>query len=240
MNSKKKIFLGLFSVLVVIFAGFTIWAYTPPAPMTQALEALKSDVYVEVIDEKWIEFRPKGHTPQVGFIIYPGGRVDPRSYAPLAKEIAKSGFLVIITRVPFNLAFFAPNSATPVIAFHSEIQKWVIGGHSLGGAFASNYALKNQLAGLVLWASYPVSNISAYQGKVISIYGSEDGLLSQAELEKSKTTLPSSTIWVVIEGGNHAYFGYYGEQAGDNPAKITREQQQAQIANATISFLQSI
>ncbi len=240
MVTKKKIIFGVVLVLVIVVGGFTIWAYTPPAPMQEAIDALRPDDQIEVINEKWIEFRPKSPTSELGFIIYPGGRVDPRSYAPLAREIAKSGFLVIIAKIPFNLAVFAPNVATPIIDAHKEINKWVIGGHSLGGAFGSSYAYDNTLAGIVLWASFPAKNISDFQGKVISIYGSEDGLLSQEELEKSKTTLPASTIWVEIQGGNHAYFGYYGEQSGDKPAKITREQQQALIANATISFLQTM
>ena len=32
----------------------------------------------------------------------------------------------------------------------------------------------------------------------------------------------------VIEGGNHAYFGNYGEQAGDSVGEISREEQQSQ------------
>ena len=31
--------------------------------------------------------------------------------------------------------------------------------------------------------------------------------------------------WIEIEGGNHAFFGSYGEQAGDGIATITRQSQ---------------
>jgi len=42
---------------------------------------------------------------------------------------------------------------------------------------------------------------------------------------------------VAIEGGNHAQFGWYGPQAGDNPATISREAQQEQIIEATVELL---
>ena len=40
-----------------------------------------------------------------------------------------------------------------------------------------------------------------------------------------------------IEGGNHAYFGNYGEQAGDGQATISRDDQQEQTAEAIASML---
>jgi hypothetical protein len=45
---------------------------------------------------------------------------------------------------------------------------------------------------------------------------------------------------VPIEGGNHAQFGWYGTQAGDGQATISREAQQAQIVDATTALLASV
>jgi hypothetical protein len=42
---------------------------------------------------------------------------------------------------------------------------------------------------------------------------------------------------MAIEGGNHAQFGWYGDQAGDLPAEISREVQQEQIVAASIALL---
>jgi hypothetical protein len=50
-----------------------------------------------------------------GFIVYPGGRVDFRSYAPIARAIASEGYLVVMTRSPINLAVFGVNIANDVI-----------------------------------------------------------------------------------------------------------------------------
>ncbi|MBN2882364.1 MAG: hypothetical protein JXN10_02475, partial [Clostridia bacterium] len=40
-----------------------------------------------------------------------------------------------------------------------------------------------------------------------------------------------------ITGGNHAYFGNYGEQKGDGTASISREEQQNITAKAVIDFM---
>jgi hypothetical protein len=41
----------------------------------------------------------------------------------------------------------------------------------------------------------------------------------------------------VIEGGNHAYFGMYGEQKGDGAATITNLEQITTTANYIIEFI---
>ena len=73
-----------------------------------------------------------------------------------------------------------------------------------------------------------------------SIYGTRDGLTTGDKIEASRPLLPPDTAWVAIEGGNHAQFGWYGPQSGDNPATISREDQQAQIVAATLALLLSL
>ena len=48
----------------------------------------------------------------------------------------------------------------------------------------------------------------------------------------------SKRRWVEIGGGNHAQYGWYGEQLGDGLATISRPQQQEQIVAATAEFLE--
>ena len=171
-------------------------------------------------------------------IIYPGGRVDPRSYAPMAHALAGEGYLSIIVPMPLNLAVFNPGAALDVMAAFPEITNWAVGGHSLGGAMAANF-VRNHLPvldGLFLWAAYPASgdDLSGLEVDVVSIYGTLDGLMTGAEVEASRMLLPADTVWVPIEGGNHAQFGWYGDQPGDNPATISREEQQAQTIDAML------
>jgi hypothetical protein len=58
--------------------------------------------------------------------------------------------------------------------------------------------------------------------------------------ETSRANLPTSSKFVVLEGGNHSQFGDYGLQPGDNQAAITRMEQQSRVVEATILFLRSL
>jgi pimeloyl-ACP methyl ester carboxylesterase len=184
-------------------------------------------------------FEPATGEADLGFIFYPGGRVDYRSYAPLAHRIAAEGYRVIIVSMPLNLAVFAPGRAAQVIQAYPEIEDWVIGGHSLGGAMAANYVYRHPQAvqGLVLWASFPASNnsLSDLDIPCLSIYGSQDGEVEK--IRESAALLPADTRWVEITGGNHAQFGWYGPQSGDGQATIGHDEQQEAILTATLDFL---
>ena len=71
--------------------------------------------------------------------------------------------------------------------------------------------------------------------KVLSIVGSLDGVLKS--YEESKKYLPSNFKEVVIDGGNHSGFANYGEQAGDNKATISQEEQQEITVEAIVGFV---
>ena len=241
---KKHWWVIAVGIMVFAIIGFLAWGLIIPKPMPEALIALQSDSDVTVTTEPWLVFQPTDQVPTTGFIIYPGGRVDPRAYAPIAHSIAAQGYLVVIVPMPLNLAVFGANRAASVIQTYPDIQYWVIGGHSLGGSMAALYADKHrdQINGLVLWASYPASSndLSDSNTKVLSIFGTQDGLATKDKIDASRELLPADTTWVPIEGGNHGQFGWYGDQPGDNPATISRQDQQAQIIQATLDFLKSM
>jgi hypothetical protein len=234
-------FLVLLAFFAVFIAGFLLWASNPLGPMEEALSALESDHLVRVNYTDGIEFTPENTRPTAGFIFYPGGRVDPRSYAPFARQIAEEGYLVVIVPMPLNLAVFAPNRAGQVIQAHPDIQFWTLGGHSLGGAMAASFTGNNleQVTGLSLWASYPPgsTDLSTSGLTAVSIYGSEDRVLNSEQFEQSRHLLPPGTNWMRIEGGNHAQFGWYGLQPGDGEALISRQEQQDQVVSATLDLL---
>ena len=229
------------AVPVIIVVGFVGWASLPARPMPEAIEALGSDERVEVGSGRWWSFMPTDGEPASGLIVYPGARVDPRAYAPIAREIAAQGNLVVVVPMPLNLAFFGAQSASQVIAAYPQIEFWTVGGHSLGGAFAAEYAGAHpeQVDGLVMWAAYPArtNDLSGYPGVVFSIYGTDDGVATEDEVVAALRRLPAQTRWIPIDGGNHAQFGSYGEQSGDNKASISRADQQSQIASATAGAL---
>jgi hypothetical protein len=232
------------AAIVITALGFAAWASIVPAPAPVALAALQPDARVSVTVEKWLVFTPAGDEPDTGLIFYPGGKVDPRAYAPQARAIAAEGYLVVIVPMPLNLAVLAPGRAAEVMAAYPGVERWAIGGHSLGGSMAANFAHGHSGAvqGLALWASYPAGgdDLSGSGLPVVSIYGTRDGLLTADELEGSRALLPPDTRWVAIEGGNHSQFGWYGPQSGDNPAEISPEEQQAQTVAATVALLRTM
>lgn len=235
-----KIAIGTGILLIIATAVFFWWANNPLPAMPEVLAALQSDETVLVTLEDWIVFTPQESAPITGVIFYPGGHVDPRAYAPLAREISSEGYLVIIPKMPLNLAVFDINVADDVMLANPDIETWVIGCHSLGGAMAAEYVAANPASvdGLFLWASYSAENtdLSGLNNlKVLSIFGTEDG---DAEgIRASRERLPEDAQWVEIAGANHAQFGWYGKQSGDGVATISREAQQDIILENTLMFL---
>jgi dienelactone hydrolase len=191
--------------------------------------------------DRYVTFKPIISEPTVAFVFYPGGRVDYRAYAVPLRKIAEQGFFVILLPVRLNLAFFDVNAADRAIADFPQIKHWVVGGHSLGGVAAALYASKHaNLDGIVFWASYPADDsLKNTKLKVLSIYGTQD-MGGMEQFDKSRGMLPADTQFVVIDGGNHGQFGDYGFQPGDKQATITRVDQQAEVVDATVQFLQSL
>ena len=80
-------------------------------------------------------------------------------------------------------------------------------------------------------------NLSTLNITAVTIHGTNDGLVSSQQIDDSLKQLPPETIRVEINGGNHAQFGWYGPQSGDNAATISRDQQQNLTVNATARML---
>jgi pimeloyl-ACP methyl ester carboxylesterase len=132
--------------------------------------------------------------------------------------------------MPFNMAIFDVNAADGIIDQFPDIERWYIGGHSMGGAMASDYASKHQdnvngliLLGAYIYGNYPVEN-------ALTVYGTFN--TSVAERVDYTENI------VVIEGGNHAQFGNYGKQKGDPDATILSEEQQDIAVEAIKEFLE--
>ena len=245
MKTWMKVLIAVVAVFAIAVVAFVIWGSTPLGAMPEALAALESDANVAVATDPWLSFTPTQGAQNTGLIFYPGGRVDPRSYAPMARAIAEAGYPVVIVPMPLNLAVFGVNRAADVIAAHPEVEHWVIGGHSLGGSMAASFTRNNPdlIDGLFLVASYPASSddLSGFDDlTTYSVSATNDGLATPDKIDASRPLLPADTIWVPIEGGNHAQFGYYGDQPGDGQATISREEQQRQTVEAALQMLSTV
>lgn len=172
----------------------------------------------------------------IGFIFYPGGKVESRAYLPLIADIQAKGYSALLVDMPFNLAFFGMNKADAIIEAHPEVAHWYIGGHSLGGVAASSYASGNdRLEGVILLASYSTADLS--RKRVLTIYGTEDGVLNMKAYAENKNNLPLTYKEEIIEGGCHAGFGMYGAQSGDGTPTISGAEQVKLTASLISDFL---
>ncbi len=201
-------------------------------------DVMESDDSMRVLDRReYIAFEPRGGYEDA-FVFYQGANVDEAAYAPMIREIAECGVLCFIVKMPFNFALFNVDAAEDIIEQFADAKlDWYVGGHSLGGAMAASFAEDNPFAvkGLILFSAYSKKDVRFME--VLSIYGDQDGVLDMDTYEECKENLPEDFEEVIIEGGNHANFGYYGEQKGDGEATIDRAEQISLAVQSVVSFI---
>ncbi len=235
---RKKRILILSTVLVLaLVVGCAVYAgdYYRASENAAAAMAGTQAVTVRQTDEGTV-FLPED--PTAGFIFYPGGKVEYTAYAPLMLELAQQDVLCVLVRMPLNLAVLDVNAAAGIPEQFPEIENWYIGGHSLGGSMAASFVSKNAdgFQGLTLLAAYSTADLTQTNLEVISLYGSEDGVLNREKYESYRENLPENTAETVIEGGNHAGFGSYGAQDGDGEAQISAQEQTRVTAELLTEF----
>lgn len=241
-KTKNRIALKITGVILLAITLYGVfWFMQSYKPDPIALESLKSTELVTVtLTDDYILFDPKETlSDQTGLIYYPGAKVDHQAYANMALSLAAQGIPVVIIKMPFNFAIFDLDKAIDVIEVLNRDNKWAIGGHSLGGAMASELVYKdpNQFTALILFASYANKDLSDLDLDVLSIWGSEDAFVTEDKINEKKYLLPAHTIYAKIEGGNHSQFGSYGFQKGDNPSTISADLQLIQIIESVTSML---
>ena len=178
----------------------------------------------------------------VGLVYYPGGRVAHESYVPTAAEIVAASdrdALVVVVDAPLNLAVLAPDRAERVRERYPEVDAWAVGGHSLGGAMACRHAAGNAEAydALVLHAAYCDRDVSESGLDALSVLGGADGVIDAERERASRSNLPADARVVELDGVNHAGFGAYGPQPGDNPASLSAAASREAVGNVTGTWL---
>lgn len=232
-------FIWVAVIAIVLFAAYDR-LLSPYEPTAEARAAVVPNEDVDVLESGYLTFSPGDRTPDVGLVFYPGARVPPAAYAPLARQIADAGYLVVVPDMLLGLAVLSPARADEVLKAHPDIDAWVIGGHSLGGAMAANFAEgSTRIDGVVLVAAYPgeSTHLEIQELDVLVIYGDADELATPAEVEAAEARLPDDTEWVRLSGANHTQFGSYRGQRGDGTASMTAVEQRDRTAAAIIRFL---
>lgn len=233
--------LVLITVIVIGLAAGYLHPYDPDA---KALAAMNNNSRVEVLNTaKWIQFTPLQMKQGPSIIFYPGGLVEPVSYAPLASKLAENGHPTYIVKMPLDLAVFGHERGNLLLEEFPDTA-FVIGGHSLGGVMASRFAQAHQdrIKGIFYLASYPDAqgSLSSTSVSALSILGTKDGVINKESWEAAKSNLPASTTFEFLEGGNHGQFGSYGIQKGDLKADISADEQLKMTIDAIDKWIVSV
>jgi len=246
---RRRRFIRLFfRVWLVLAACFLFYLYYSYRASGFPSTVLRTDARVTVtFTADTIAFTPTQQPERASLIFIPGALVEPTAYAPLARSVAEGGYTAIIVKLPWRMASFdsqrqlVVSRVMQIIESGAPTTRWVVAGHSVGGVLACRAArdYADKLSGFVLiGTSHPRDfDLSHLSLDVTKITATNDGLASQAEVKANAKLLPPQTRWVMIEGGNHSQFGYYGFQLGDHRAAISRADQQAVTAQGLIESL---
>lgn len=227
---------------IVAIAWLRPFDAVEPAP-----SALEPDDAVTVTESATtIELAPTGEPSGTALLYQPGAKVEARAYAAVLRPLAEAGHTVVVVQQPLGIGFLATGAFDDARGAHPEVDRWVLGGHSLGGVVAATQADDDEdavapVAGLLLHASYPAGDVSdTLTAAVASVSGSEDGLTIPAAIEDSRADLPAGTTFTVVEGAVHAFFGDYGPQPGDGTPTIDHDDARQQISAASLRFMDAV
>lgn len=238
MKWKKRLIVSamLLFFMTIICVWYVNDYYHSEESVQEYLQDNGSVSVIEISDGLYLD----GPGEDTAMIFYPGAKVEYTAYLPLVYRLSEQGIDCFLIKMPCNLAFLGQNKAGKIIDSYAY-SHWYLSGHSLGGAMAASYASKHlaRLDGLVLLAAYPTKNLQADSFCVLSVYGSNDGVLNIEKVIEGTARMPADYTEVCIEGGNHAQFACYGAQKGDHAADISQEEQQEQTANAILQMIEA-
>ncbi len=209
---------------------------------SDALRRLDSDNAVRVSIGKTVEYAPLKAPVRAGIVFYQGGRCDPLAYGAILHPLAAAGYHVFVPRMPLRMAVLGVNKAAGVIAANPQITRWLMGGHSMGGAMAAGFTCKHEakLSGLFLLGSY-ASRLHAMPNSplpMLFVHGTEDDQVRPEEIAAQPERLPPQTKFVDIEGGDHYQFGSFADEWVT--ATISRDEQQRRTVAEVLVFLDTV
>ena len=149
---------------VMALFGIVGWSLGAYRASDEARHALLSDDQVAVIrsDGYWSFIPHAGSSPRtVGLVFFAGALVEPAAYAPLAGAVARRGFPTLLVELPRRGAFGGADGpevierARAAMRKLPDVTRWIIAGHSRGGAVAARFVRESTsaVAALVLVAT---------------------------------------------------------------------------------------
>ena len=185
---RKRILTAAAAVLAAAVLACVFYIgnyYHAEEPALEAIAHPAQDITVSEEEDRII-FTPEN--PRAGLIFYPGGKVQYESYAPLMEACAEQGLLCVLLQMPGNLAVLDVNAAEGIPEEYPAIESWYMGGHSLGGSMAASYLSSHpdDFEGLILLAAYSTEDLKDSGLSVLSVYGSEDGVMNRDSYEAQR------------------------------------------------------
>ncbi|WP_033342655.1 alpha/beta hydrolase [Catenuloplanes japonicus] len=214
---KKWVFGGVAGVLVAAVVGAGFWFASPLRAEPERYAEVAS--LVEDAGEGLV-LRPATGATGRGLLFVPGARVQAEAYAWTFAPLLADGTTVVIARPTLGFAILDRRGMGTFTALAPEVTAWQVGGHSLGGVRACQYAAEEPVERLVLFGSYCADDLSAENLHVLSIGGEMDGLSTPQDIADNAGKLPTNARFIEIKGMCHAQFGAYGEQSGDGTPTI--------------------
>ena len=237
-NKTLPKYLGvvLLSVALIMAIAFAVFVSLDYSADQRSQENLQSNQTVTVTQTDYGWFFD-GPGVEDALIFYQGAKVEATAYSPLLRSLAERGLDVCLVEAPFKLSMFNIMGAGEIMSEYTY-ENWYIGGHSMGGAMAALYASYNpdQIDGVILFAAFATRELDSSMTEILLV-GSNDQVINWDKIEEGRQYAPDNYVEYVIEGGNHAQFGSYGEQSGDGTATITPDEQIAQSVDIIVSTL---
>ncbi|WP_411963358.1 alpha/beta hydrolase [Haloferax sp. YSMS24] len=239
MSRWTRVAVVVFVVLLVVTGGAVLYFSLPFHGTSSSVQAVVDDPQVSVQTTDGVHvLSPATGNSSVGLVFYPGGRVAPDAYySTFAPVVRQTNATVFIPKMPLNTALLDTDAAAKIQRQNPAIQTWFVGGHSLGGVAACQYASSHEVQGLVLFASYCNTDLSTESIAVLSVTGSADTVLNRENYQAATAQLPPTATFHEVQGMNHSQFGSYRGQRGDSPASISYEEAHRRVAEVVVEWV---
>jgi pimeloyl-ACP methyl ester carboxylesterase len=241
-RGRRKRRIGALAVLAALLLatiGVVGYASLPQTAEAAPLAAVRANPAIHFTETgDGIVLTPASGATGTGLVFLAGAHIDPAAYAYKLSGLVDAGVTVVIARPILNLAVLDWRPLRTFAGLAPGVATWFVGGHSLGGVRACQYAKDDYtVAGVVLVGSYCAADLSKSSIPVLSIAGSHDGLSTQTKIRDAAHRLPVDAQFALIRGADHASFGDYGEQAGDNPASASDSSVRSQLTTVMLTLV---
>jgi len=217
---------------IAVFILSVLFYYNKPFPEAQEI----AEKMAVVDGDYWFYGESR-----VGFILFTGAQTDERAYAYIANLLHEEGYSVVIPKQPFQMSAFGAKHGMEIIESHSEVEKWILVGHSLGGMPASRIAAAkpDRVIGVALLATYASVDLSGLDISAIRITAENDGIMNNDRMDGFKNHLPEDSATIMIRGANHQGFAAYNSLSNrDGKATISWQEQNELSVRYILNFFE--